>query len=454
MVKIAPSLPVHRAKPHRSSHTPHPHALIDRSNPLRFSLRSISLRLARLPSHFAPPPLCRLHPSPCLRTLAPPLAARQGYAYRLAPGCAAVQARCFCPSGERLPSFCALARPCLCSAPGLSFATAAGVAAPSLRGGFVRRSASVGRRFILLRSATGVSAAIWLGKQCLRRCGEWRDGPVLSCRWVGVLSCLGRFEYAFCLVYGHVFCRSHCGLFFAIIGVYLLYRPSAWAFPWGCFVSSLFPVVCGFSGSRSLSPRWLPLAGRLVRGAVAEDFAVSVGCCVGADSLVLSAALLGGVAGRLSVLAAFGPGGAGALSSSSVSLVESCAAAGAAVCWWCGGGASVPVAGRLASRSLALVRFCAGSAGLAGGAPFVSLVGAPCPAGLVPSRRPFAGSGSGSWASAAAAAFAGCALSVFWCGTGAPLLPAWPGGVWSPVAAGWLAGAWSWSPVAAQPSLF
>lgn len=228
---------------------------------------------------------------------------------------------------------------------------------------------------------------------------------------------------------------------------------SSGAFFWGCPVSSLSPVVCGFSGSRSLSVGCLPLVGRVVRGAVAAGLAPAVGCCVGADSLVLSSALVGGLAARLFVLAAFGPGGAGALSSSAVSLVESCAAAGAAVSWWCGGGTSVPLPGRLASRSLALVRFCAGSAGLAGGAPFVSFVAAPCPAGLVPCRRPFAGSGSGSWATAAAAAWAGCALSVFWCGPGAPVLPSWPGGVWSPVTSGWLAGAWAWSPVA-QPSLF
>lgn len=228
---------------------------------------------------------------------------------------------------------------------------------------------------------------------------------------------------------------------------------SSRAFCWGCPLSSLSPVVCGFSGSRSLSIGCLPLVGRVVRGAVADGLAPAVGCCVGADSLVLSSALVGGLAARLFVLAAFGPGGAGAPSSSSVSLVESCEVAGAAVTWWCGGGASVPVSGRLASRSLALVRFCAGSAGGAGGAPFMSFVAAPCPAGLVPCRRPFSGSGSGSWATAAAAAWAGCALSVFWCGPGAPMLPSWPGGVWSPVASGWLAGAWAWSPVA-QPSLF
>jgi len=198
----------------------------------------------------------------------------------------------------------------------------------------------------------------------------------------------------------------------------------------------------------------LPLVSRVVRGAVVAGFAPVVGCAVGADSLVLSSALLAGLAPRLSVLAAFGPAGAGACASSSVSLVQSLACAGAPVSWWAGGGPRVPVVGRLAARSVALCRLVAGSAGSAGGAPFVGFVAGACPAALVParsSRRCFAGSGSGSWASLALAAGRGCAVSIFWCGAGAPVLPAWPGGAWVPCSAGWLAGSWSWVPTVAAP---
>lgn len=364
-----------------------------------------------------------------------------------------VQARCFCPSGERLPSFYALARPC---------------AGRSLQGCHLLR-----RRGLRPVAAGWLRSAFGFGRASLRlapvgplrlrsnqvrevdlppavRTGEMA-GVCPACRSA---SCpgYGLVCYVFCLVYAHFLSDDFWVVLSYNICTVLLFC-SGGALFWGCPVLSLSPVVVGFSGSRSLSVGCLPLVGRVVRGAIAAGLAPAVGCCVGADSLVLSAALVGGFAARLSVLAAFGPSGAGALSSSAVSLVESCAAAGAAVSWWCGGGASVPVSGRLASRSLALVRFCAGSAGLAGGAPFVSFVAAPCPAGLAPCRRPFSGSGSGSWATAAAAAWAGCALSVFWCGAGAPVLPVWPGGAWSPVASGWLAGAWAWSPVV-QPSLF
>jgi hypothetical protein len=211
------------------------------------------------------------------------------------------------------------------------------------------------------------------------------------------------------------------------------------------------PAVVGFSGSRSLSARWLPLVSRVVRGAVAAGFAPSVGCCVGADSLVLSSALVGGFASRLSVLAAFGPCGSGACASSALSGVLSAAAGGASVSWWAGGSASVPLVGRLARRSAALARFSGGWAS----APFVGFVGAACPGGVVPGgvARSFSGSGSGSWASLALAAGAGRSVFAFWCAPGAPALPAWPSGAWVPVGSGWPAGGWAWVPVS-RPSLF
>ena len=84
-------------------------------------------------------------------------------------------------------------------------------------------------------------------------------------------------------------------------------------------------------------------------------------------------------------------------------------AAGASVSWWAGGGPSVPLAVRLASRSAALVSAVAASGA---GRGFVGFVSSPCPAGLVPSPSPsacFSGFGSGSWASLALASGLGLA---------------------------------------------
>lgn len=197
--------------------------------------------------------------------------------------------------------------------------------------------------------------------------------------------------------------------------------------------------VVGFAG-----PRFGPassaagLVSALVGSVLASGRSVASGCAVGVDALAVSAAVAAGAGSRLSVFAAFGPAGLGALPGSSAppSSLVPVVRAGGRVVWWAGGG---PVGGvvpsparRLVGRSLAFVR------SLAAGGPGSGLVlvvsGAP--------PRPFAVSaaggwpawpscGSGSWGSAGAAALLGVPVVVFpsgWPGfAGVSSLPALPG---------------------------
>ena len=76
---------------------------------------------------------------------------------------------------------------------------------------------------------------------------------------------------------------------------------------------------------------------------------------------------------QLQVFAAFGPDGAGAAGSvSAISIVSQVAVNGVPVSWWAGGPASVPLRGRLASRSLACVRSVVGSGAGSGLVAFIS----------------------------------------------------------------------------------
>ncbi len=145
-------------------------------------------------------------------------------------------------------------------------------------------------------------------------------------------------------------------------------------------------MVVGFSGSRRLSPSWAPLVGALV-GSLPAGAGVLVGCAAGADQLVRSACPSARVFGAASRAPA-------ALVARSVQLVSSLAA--------------VP-----GPRWLVVLPGCA------------------CPAGVVPAAAWRSGvSPSGSWSSAALAAGSGIPVLV----VGAPSLPAWRGGSWSPAA--------------------
>ncbi len=228
-------------------------------------------------------------------------------------------------------------------------------------------------------------------------------------------------------------------------------------------------ALVGFCGSRSLSATSsVALVSRVVGSILHSGRGVAVGCALGGDALVVSSALAAGASSRLSVFAAFGPGSPpwpaarafapGASSSvSSVSGVAGALAAGASVSWWAGGGPAVPFAGRLASRSAALVSAVAAS-GVGRG--FVGFVSSPCPAGLGPSFSPsacFSGPGSGSWGSLALAIGLGLPVVVFPVGAlaSAGVLPAsW--GSWSPLASLGSGSAWSdgFRLVPASPALF
>lgn len=185
--------------------------------------------------------------------------------------------------------------------------------------------------------------------------------------------------------------------------------------------ASVFPAgAAGFSGSRSLPPSWAPVVCCLV-SSLPLAVPVLVGDAAGADALVRSA----------------------------------CAAAGRPARIFAVSGVRSP--GALVARSVALVSALAACSG----AFLVALAAGPCPAGIVPACGWRSGlPPSGTWSSAALAAGRGAAVVVAWCGAGAPVLPAWPDGVWLPLASlPWAPSVpapcalFAWSPAAAEQQL-
>lgn len=165
---------------------------------------------------------------------------------------------------------------------------------------------------------------------------------------------------------------------------------------------SAFPVIA-FEGSRALPAAAGGLVAQLVGAVLASGGRVATGCCVGSDAAVISAVLRAGAAPRLSVFAAYGPGGAGSCSLSAVPVVAAAAAAGASVGWWAGGPVAVPLRARLARRSGAVVRAGAalvlvqpGAGSLAAALPVALRAGLPvfCFAAAAPSSGPAWSSGS------------------------------------------------------------
>ena len=187
--------------------------------------------------------------------------------------------------------------------------------------------------------------------------------------------------------------------------------------------------VVAVAGSRRLSPEASALVAQVARELVASGCSLVVGCCVGADSAVLSSvpgALGAALPGRaVRVLCAFGPGGAGAGPASAVRAVLAAEASGVPVRWWAGGGLSVPLVARLARRTRAVV--------------------AEASAGLV--LFPASPSSRGSWLAAAAAVARGLPVVVFPVGFCSAELPALRVGRWVPVGgAGVWDSAWRWVP--------
>jgi hypothetical protein len=220
----------------------------------------------------------------------------------------------------------------------------------------------------------------------------------------------------------------------------------------GCAVVAPVVMVCG---SRILPSSAVPLVGSAVSALLSAGSVLAVGCSAGADAAAVSSVVAAGAAPRLQVWAAFGPvsppwraarySAPGACSSSSVPVVASALLAGAAVRWWAGGPASVPLRARLVRRSLACVQSAASGGPGSGVVAFVSQLP---PRAFGPGAWPSCG--SGSWGSVGAASLLGLPVLLVPVGALAGVslssLPALPGGgSWSPVSAGVLAGGFRWS---------
>jgi hypothetical protein len=184
--------------------------------------------------------------------------------------------------------------------------------------------------------------------------------------------------------------------------------------------------VVAVCGSRSLPLSARSPVGRVVQALLSGGASLAVGCATGADAFALSACQsLGGLT-RVSVFAAFGPGGAGAAGSvSSVSVVNAEAAAGARVCWWAGGPASVPVQARLSVRTRKVV-----------GAADMGLVAFFC-----------ASASRGTLLACRLAATRGLPVLAFPVGFSGKDLPSLGAGCWAPSGRrGVWSGAWRWVP--------
>lgn len=200
-------------------------------------------------------------------------------------------------------------------------------------------------------------------------------------------------------------------------------------------------MVCG---SRSLSPAGVQLVGQVVPALLAAGSVLSVGCASGADSAAVSSALAVGAGACLQMFAVGGSSGAGfAGPASAFPGVRAAASAGAAVTWWAGGPASVPLRARLARRSLVCVR-----SALAGGpgSGLVAFVSSLPPRAFGSGAWPSCG--SGTWSSVAAAAQLGLPVFVVPLGglsvSSLPVLPGW--GSWVPVSSGALSCGFRWVP--------
>src|SRR5262245_17111397 len=111
-------------------------------------------------------------------------------------------------------------------------------------------------------------------------------------------------------------------------------------------------AICG---SRSLPASAFGLVGQVVATLAGSGRSVGVGCSAGADFFAALACCRLGV--RASVFAVGGWPGEGFWAGSAPVGLLPAAAGGSvsAVRWWAGGRSSVPLAARLAGRSLALV---------------------------------------------------------------------------------------------------
>ena len=173
------------------------------------------------------------------------------------------------------------------------------------------------------------------------------------------------------------------------------------------------------AGSRSISSH--PAIAPVVQAALAAGASLRVGCCTGADALVIQSALQAGGASQLRVFAQFAAGGQGWCSLSATLAVGAALHGGASVQFGAGGPLSLPLAARLVRRSQAVI---AGAQALVLFAP-----------------------GAGSLSVAALAAAAGAQVFAF----GSLPAPVSAAGAWASSSLFGLP-CWQWQP--AQASLF
>lgn len=192
--------------------------------------------------------------------------------------------------------------------------------------------------------------------------------------------------------------------------------------------------MIGFCGLRHLPT---PLPSAPITAALGQGGDIATGCCLGTDQAVIRSVLASGHADRLTIFAAFGPTGAGSCSLSAVADVIAAQHAGADVRWLAGGELCVPLRGRLAQRSLAMIRHLARHRG-----SLVAIATAPPRQPFGPG--PFPACGSGTWATVAAASLMALPITVIMPGDTfePPALPT--GGSWALLADDILA--WRWVP--------
>ena len=214
---------------------------------------------------------------------------------------------------------------------------------------------------------------------------------LLVCRSVG--SLLSRALLCFVVVP-----PSACFFWWAVVcfvsvcvfcGVSVLGRCAVGACVLVCAVRGCVVLVCGFAGSRGLPSSTSGLVSSVVSAVLSSGASVAVGCCGGADQAVLSCLPSGA---PVSVFAVGSASGAGFWSGSApLSLLRRFP-----VRWLSGGPLSVPLRGRLARRSDALLSFVRASGG-----SLVVFVSSP------PSVH------SGSWRLVWSALFSGVPVVVF-----------------------------------------
>lgn len=182
--------------------------------------------------------------------------------------------------------------------------------------------------------------------------------------------------------------------------------------------------LVAFAGSRNLPTSFRPLVLSAVVSVIGSERSVSVGCCVGLDSFVLSALPVGSG----SCFCAFGRGGVGACSLSAVSAVAEFAGV---VNYWAGGGSSIALPSRLSARTSAVIN----------SADVSTVVFFSCPDSV------------GSLLASRLAVGRGLPVFAFPCGFAGELLPSLGSGSWVKVSG---AGVWSssWRWCSCQHSIF